>query len=138
MISLRLNFMAVIGSIILLLIIIEFVRRKYLRERYALIWILTGSLFLLLSLQPDLLHGLTELMGFAVPANALFFFGILFLILIVLGLSVITSRLAEKNKILTQDVALLKKRVEEIEKGDGTPQRAFPTDGGEGAEGISG
>lgn len=127
MISPRLNFMAVIGSIILLLVIIEFVRRKYLRERYALIWILTGSLFLLLSLQPDLLQGLTKLMGFAVPANALFFFGLLFLILIVLGLSVITSRLAEKNKILTQDVVLLKKRVEEIEKGDGTPQRSLPT-----------
>jgi len=116
MISPKLNVIAIIGSIILLLIIIEFVRRKYLRERYALIWILTGSLFLLLSLQPDLLQGLTNLLGFAVPANALFFFGLLFLILIVLGLSVITSRLAEKNKILTQDVVLLKKRVADLEQ----------------------
>jgi len=127
MISARLNVIAIIGSLFLLLIIIEFVRRKYLRERYALIWILTGSLFLLLSLQPDLLRGLTGLMGFAVPANALFFFGLLFLILIVLGLSVITSRLAEKNKILTQEMVLLKRRVEEIEKEGETPQRAFPT-----------
>jgi hypothetical protein len=115
MISPQLNIIAIIGSLILLLIIIELVRRKYLRERYALIWILTGGLFLLLSLQPDLLHGLAELMGFAVPANALFFFGLLFLILIVLGLSVITSRLAEKNKILTQEVVLLKKRVADLE-----------------------
>jgi len=36
--------------------------------------------------------------------------------LIVLGLSVISSRLAEKNKILTQEVVLLKKRVNDLEK----------------------
>jgi hypothetical protein len=43
-------------------------------------------------------------------------FGILFLLSIVLGLSVITSRLAEKNKVLTQEVVLLKKRVGDLEK----------------------
>jgi hypothetical protein len=61
-------------------------------------------------------------LGFSIPSNALFFFGILFLILIVLGLSVITSRLAEKNKILTQEMVLLKKRVAELEKSYDLPK----------------
>jgi hypothetical protein len=112
-----LNPLAVAGSVLLLIIILELIRRRYLRERYSLIWILSGILFLLLSVRTDLLDRVSDLLGFTVPANALFFFGILFLILIVLGLSVITSRLAEKNKILTQEVALLKKRVEDLEKG---------------------
>jgi hypothetical protein len=120
MISTRLNLVAMIGSIILLLIILELVRRKYLRERYALIWIVTGSLFLLLSIRVHLLYKISNFLGFTVPSNALFFFGILFLLSIVLGLSVITSRLSEKNKVLTQEVVLLKKRVADLEKSHPT------------------
>lgn len=114
--STRLNLFAIIGSVILLLVILELVRRKYLRERYSLIWIVTGALFLLLSIRIDILDRVSNFLGFSIPSNALFFFGILFLILIVLGLSVITSRLAEKNRILTQEVVLLKKRVADLEK----------------------
>ncbi len=115
MIDIRLNLMAVIGSAVLLLIILELVRRKYLRERYALIWIVTGGLFLVLSIRIKFLYAISEFLGFTVASNALFFFGILFLLAIVLGLSVITSRLSEKNKVLTQELALLKKRVDELE-----------------------
>jgi len=114
--SARLNLFAIIGSILLLLVILELIRRKYLRERYSLIWIVTGTLFLLLSIRVDFLYRISNFLGFSIPANALFFFGILFLILIILGLSVITSRLAEKNKTLTQEVVLLKKRVTDLEK----------------------
>jgi hypothetical protein len=122
MMSARLNLFAMIGSIILLLIILELVRRKYLRERYSLIWIVTGTLFLLLSIRVDILYRISHFLGFSIPSNALFFFGILFLILIILGLSVITSRLAEKNKTLTQEVVLLEKRVADLEKSHDLPK----------------
>jgi len=115
MISPRLNVFAVIGSILLLLVILELVRRKYLRERYSLIWIVTGSLFLIFSIKMDILYGISRFLGFSVPSNALFFLGVLFLLLISLGLSVITSRLAEKNRTLTQELVLLKKRVDDLE-----------------------
>ena len=117
MISYRLNLLAAIGSLILLLIIIELIRRKYLRERYALIWIGTGTFFLLISLRVEILYQISKWMGFYLPSNALFFLGVLSLVLIALIQSVITSRLAEKNKVLTQEVALLKKRVADLEKG---------------------
>jgi len=120
--SVRLNLFAMIGSILLLLIILELVRRKYLRERYSLIWIVTGTLFLLLSIRVDILYRISHFLGFSIPSNALFFFGLLFLILIILGLSVITSGLAEKNKILTQEVVLLKKRVADLEKSHDLPK----------------
>ncbi len=116
MMSIRLNLFAIIGSIILLLVIFELIRRKYFQERYSLIWIVTGTLFLLLSIRVDILYRISNFLGFSIPSNALFFFGVLFLILIVLGLSVITSRLSVKNKILAQEVVLLKKRVADLEK----------------------
>jgi hypothetical protein len=120
--SARLNLFAMIGSILLLLVILELIRRKYLRERYSLIWIVTGTLFLLLSIRVDILYRISPFLGFSIPSNALFFFGILFLILIILGLSVITSRLAEKNKTLTQEVVLLEKRVADLEKSHDLPK----------------
>ena len=116
MVSSRVDLFAILGSVILLLVILELVRRRYLRERYALIWIVTGSLFLLLAVREETLRRLSDLLGFSLPVNALFFFGILFLILIVLGLSVVASRLAEKNRVLAQEIVLLKKRVGDLEK----------------------
>jgi hypothetical protein len=122
MIGIRLNLFAIIGSIILLLVILELIRRRYLQERYSLVWIITGAVFLLLSIRVDILYRISNLLGFSIPSNALFFFGVLFLILIVLGLSVITSRLSVKNKILAQEVVLLKKRVADLEKSLQSPE----------------
>jgi hypothetical protein len=116
MISSRVNVFAILGSIFLLLIILELVRRKYLRERYALIWIVTGSFFLFLALREEILRRISHILGFSLPVNALFFFGILFLILIVLGLSVVSSRLTDKSRVLAQEVVLLKKRIGDLEK----------------------
>lgn len=120
MISPRVNPFAIIGSLILLFIILELIRRKYLRERYALLWIGAGGLFLLLSIKVSLLVWISNLLGFSIPSNALFFFGLLFMVLLSLGLSVITSRLAEKNRILTQKVVLLEKRITDLEQSQGT------------------
>lgn len=117
--SFRPNLLAVIGSLILLLLILELIRRRYLRERYSLLWIVTGCFCLLLSVKVGLLRDISDLLGFSIPSNALFFLGILFLILLSLGLSIITSRLAEKNRILTQRVVLLERRVDDLEKSHG-------------------
>jgi hypothetical protein len=117
--SFRPNLLAVIGSLILLLLILELIRRRYLRERYSLLWIVTACFCLLLSVKVGLLRDISDLLGFSIPSNALFFLGILFLILLSLGLSVITSRLAEKNRILTQRVVLLERRVDDLEKSHG-------------------
>jgi hypothetical protein len=115
----RANLFAILGSLLLLLIVVELIRMRYLRERYSLLWIMTAGFFLLLSVRGDLLNRISDLLGFTIPSNALFFFGILFLVLLILGLSIITSRLAEKNRILTQKVVLLEKRVEDLEKSQG-------------------
>ena len=127
MISPRLNLVAIVGSVLLLLVILELIRRRYLRERYALIWIILGTLFLIISIRMDILYGLAQVLGFSVPSNALFFFGILFLLLISLGLSVITSRLAEKNRVLTQEVVLLKRRFDDLEKNLPLSDETQPT-----------
>jgi hypothetical protein len=114
--SAKLTLFTIIGSSLLLLLVLDLVRRRYLKERYALLWIVTGSLFLLLSIRTDLLHWISSLLGFSLPSNALFVLSYVFFLLVILGLTVVTSRLSEKNRALTQEVVLLKKRVTDLEK----------------------
>lgn len=93
----------------LLVFIVEVVRRRKLREEYAWLWILVGVVVLLLSLWERLLDSLTSLFGIQIPANTVFFFGLMFMIFINLHFSVKISHLTNQVKRLTQEIALAKK-----------------------------
>lgn len=116
MFSSRIQLWAVIASILLLLVIVELIRRKNLKERYSLLWLITGGIFLILSLALDYLDPVAQFFGFLIASNALFLAAFLFLVVIALGMTIAVSNLSEKNKRLTQELSLLKKRVEDIEK----------------------
>ena len=60
------------GSVGVLLLVLELVRRRRLREEYALLWLVTGAVLLLLSLSRPLLDTLAELTGIYYPPSALF------------------------------------------------------------------
>ncbi len=102
-------------SIIILVIIIELVRRRKLREEYSLLWIITGISIIVLSSWYKLLLFITKMIGAVLPTSTLFLFSVLFLILISLHFSVKISMLTDKLKDVTQDVALLRAKVEKGE-----------------------
>ena len=112
----RIDLIAILGSIFLIVLILELIRRNYLKERYSLLWLTTGGIFLILSLVPKLLSIIAKILGFQIASNALFLEGIIFLVIIALGTTVSISVLSEKNKVLTQEMVLLKKRIEDLEK----------------------
>jgi len=105
---------AIIVSVVLLVFIIELVRRKKLREEYSWLWILTGTIILMLALWYDLLQWVTQLIGAALPTSTLFFLGLVFLILISIQFSVKVSELHNQVKNLVQEMGLLKNRLEEL------------------------
>ena len=105
---------AIIVSCALLVFIIELVRRKRLREEYSWLWLLTGSIILILALWYDLLQWVTRLTGAALPTSTLFFLGLVFLILISIQFSVKVSELHNQVKNLVQEMGLLKNRIEEL------------------------
>jgi len=63
-----------------------------------------------------LLDTIALTVGVAYPPALLFFVAFLFLLLIVLHFSVIISSLSEKNKKLSQEIAILKTLFEEYKK----------------------
>jgi hypothetical protein len=112
MTPLRVSILAAIASVILFLTILELIRRRRLRERYALLWLLTAVVMLGLSLWRGGLDVVASLVGIYYPPSALFVLGSLFILVVLLHYSTVISSLADQNTILAQKLALLETRVD--------------------------
>ena len=112
----RNRMVALVVSIGLLLLIIELVRRRKLREEYSWLWLLTASTIIVLSVWFDLLKWITSLVGALVPSSTIFMLAFLFLIFISLHFSVVISRLTNHNIELAQRYALLELEINEVKK----------------------
>ena len=107
MITARQKTLALVVSGALLLLILELVRRRKLREEYSWLWLLTALAIMTLALRYDLLLTMTRLIGAVVPISTLFFFGLIFLMVISISYSVRISTLSLQVKNLAQKLALL-------------------------------
>ncbi len=113
MTSLRVSIAASIASILLILVVLELIRSRRLRERYALLWLVTGIVLLVLSAWRDGLNTIAGWVGVTTyPPAVLFAVATLFILVVLLHYSTVISRLADQNSILAQRVALLEERVQ--------------------------
>jgi hypothetical protein len=104
-------------SLILLFVTFELIRKKRLREEYAILWLFTGVVVLLFSLWPEffLSQFFVKITGiFYLSAVVLIAFS--FLLLIVLHFSVVISKLTSQQKDLAQRYALLKLELNELKR----------------------
>jgi hypothetical protein len=105
---------AAIASFALLLVVFELIRSRRLRERYALLWLVTGVVLLALSLWRDGLNTIAGWFGVRTyPPAILGAVGALFILLVLLHYSTVISRLSDQNVILAQRLALLEQRLRE-------------------------
>ena len=105
--TLQQKIFAVFVSLFIFGLIIHLVKKRRLREEYAWLWLLTGSVILLLVLWYDLLLFLTDLIGAMTATTTLFLFGIIFLMMITLHYAIKISALSEQLKNLAHKVSLL-------------------------------
>jgi hypothetical protein len=112
---LRTKGIAILGSLGLLVIVLELVRRRRLKEEYSIFWLVTAIGLLVLSSWENLLNILAELMGIFYPPSALFVIGFGFALLTFLHFSVIVSELSTENKELAQQVGLLNWKLSQLQ-----------------------
>jgi hypothetical protein len=113
---LRISVVATIASLLLLLVVLELIRSRRLRERYALLWLATGVVLLVLSLWREGLNTIAGWVGVTgYPPAVLFAIGLLFVILVLLHYSTVISRLTDQNVVLAQRLALLESKLRERE-----------------------
>lgn len=99
---------SIFGSIALFAIIINFIRLGILKEKYSVLWLASALAILTLSIKKEILDNAAVFLGVAYPPSLLFLVAFIFVLLIILHFSVVISVLHEKNKILAQELALLR------------------------------
>ena len=104
---------AIVASILIMVLVVELVRRRKLREEYSWLWLVTGALIILLVVWYDFLVFITHLIGAIAPTTTLFIFGLLFLMVISLHYSIQISKLSSQVKEMAQELTLLKGQIED-------------------------
>jgi hypothetical protein len=113
---LKVSIAATIVSLLLVLGVFELIRSRRLRERYALLWLVTGAVLVVLSAWRGGLNTIAGWVGVrGYPPAVLFAVGLMFVILVLLHYSTVISRLSDQNVILAQRLALLESRLSERE-----------------------
>ena len=105
-----------ISSLGLLIFIIELTRKRKIREQYAVVWLALGFLVLVFSVFTKMLDFLAHVVGIHYAPSLLIILIIYFGMVLGIHFTLVISRLAENDKRLIQEMGLLKKRVEDLEK----------------------
>jgi len=104
----RITLLALAASVVLLLYILEMVRRRKLRTEYSILWLFGSVVMLLFSLNKNWLDYVSQAVGIYYPPSFLFLVGMLFILLILIHFSITISKLYQMNKKMTQEIALMK------------------------------
>jgi hypothetical protein len=111
----HIRIVAILSTLVLLLVVLELVRRRRLLERYALVWLGSTIVLLGLGIWQGLLGTIADAIGVVYPPNALFVIAFGFVLLLLLHFSTAVSRLTDQTKVLAQRLALTEQRQAELE-----------------------
>ncbi len=108
------QYYAIVGSILLIVLVIYLVRNRKISERYSLIWIISVLIFLFFSIWRDSLDFLSVVIGIAYPPMALILILIMMVFLILIQYSIILTKLSKQNTKLIQELSLLTREYEDL------------------------
>jgi hypothetical protein len=110
----RVQVVAIIATAAMFLVVFELVRRRRLMERYALLWLFSASVLLILSIFRSLLQAIADAVGVAYAPSALFVIAFGFVLLLLLHFSLVISRLADQSKVLAQRLGIVQNELDEL------------------------
>ena len=119
----------VLAGGVLLLMTLELIRKRRLREEYSVLWVLTAAAILVSGIYPRVLEWVAMRITLP-PAVLMTFLCVLFLMAILLHYSVVISKHSEREKGLAQELALLKDEIarlrEEVKEARKQPPERKP------------
>ncbi|WP_425956311.1 DUF2304 domain-containing protein [Xylanimonas sp. McL0601] len=102
---------AVALCLLVVVSLVQLLRRRWIREKYAGIWIIVALGIAVLGAFPGLAVHVARLVGVEIPANLVFATAVVTLLAVCIQLSVGVSQLDERVRTLTEEVALLRLEV---------------------------
>ena len=117
-----------VGGITAFLITLYWVRRRELRVKYALGWLGIGLILLIVGLFPGILMGTANCLHFSY-AGLVAYITASMLFLFAFSVSISLSRQYRRNIRLTQEIALLEQRINNLEQNRFRDTRTVTNDG---------
>ena len=103
------------GAVIYLLLIFRLLKIGKLSIKFSLLLLASGAVLVLFAVCPYVVYVLRDILEIQMPSNLVFLLLFCFVLLVLLILSVAVSDYADRLKRLTQENAMLEKRVRELE-----------------------
>ena len=110
----RMRLSMAIVSLMILYTTMEAIRRNHLKERYALLRVFTSMAFFGLAIYPDIIAVVTNLLGMHYT-SAILVTVFAFVMLVAFHVCITLSRNEDDRRDLSQKVAHLQRRIEELE-----------------------
>lgn len=114
--SINLTIAVAIIFVLMMLSIINKVRKGKLQLSYSIFWILGGITLIIILLIPNCISNITNLLGFEIASNMIFFITIVMAFYLILQLMTELSKESKRNISLIQEISILKKKITDIEK----------------------
>ena len=102
------------ASVMLLLVVLELVRRRKLTEEYSFLWILSALVLLALSMRRDILPAVARWLGVSDPPIVLAMLLIVMVFVASLCFSVILSRQRQQIERLIEETAILSAELRDL------------------------
>lgn len=109
--SYRIQIIAIIVSLIFLGYVSRLIIKGRLREEYAIFWVVSTLVLIVFSFWRKGLDFIAELMGVYLAPNLVFTIAIFAILIYLLHLSIVVSKLHDKNKKMAQELALMKELI---------------------------
>jgi hypothetical protein len=107
--------LGIVAALLAIAAIVELMRRRTLRERHAVWWLVGGLLALIIAVFPQTLTWAAKLLGVAVPTNLVFFVAIGLLFLVSLQYGAELTRIEDKLRHLAEQSAFQDDRLRQLE-----------------------
>lgn len=116
--SVTFHLLLIAAILVYFIIVISLLKRKKLALKYTLLWLFVGVILAIFAVFPQLLKYISDFLGFVNSMNALYAFMIAFAFMLILSLTSIVSNQSQRIRQLTQHLAILEKRIRELENED--------------------
>jgi len=112
----RIQIITIIINILFIGYISRLIIKNKLREEYAIVWCICTIVLIIFSIWRNGLAVMSKLFGVFEPPNLVFTAFIFIILVYLLHLSVVNSKLQHNITKLSQEQALMKEKIEELEK----------------------
>lgn len=114
MIEIQPQALGIVAVLLVVVAVLEVLRRGIVPERFAALWVVISLLLLTLAIFPEIATWASEIVGIQVSSNLMFFVASFLLLLISVLFSFEIGRLDARTRRLAEEVALLQDAVIEL------------------------